>query len=139
MEGETMSVIYTFALGAVFAFLVSLVTVGVLRPHLARLLEELCGSRARASFWMVVSTLCIFLFGLLAGTVSYGYGAKAALSAQELFFGLITQMRVCLIGLLVSLLTVAWVLLRFTQRFEQGVCPAPSRDGDARATEPTPA
>src|SRR5262245_26428931 len=131
-----MSVIYTFALGAVFAFVVSLVTVSVLRPHLARLLEELCGTRARAGFWMVVSTLCIFLFGLLAGTVSYGYGGKAVLSAPELFFGLITQMRVCLIGLLLSLLTVGWVLLRFTQRFEEGACPAPPRDGDVRSTEP---
>jgi hypothetical protein len=102
---------------------VSLLTALVLRPHLAELLEELCGSRARASFWLVLSGLCLFLIGILAGTVSYGYGAGANLSAQELFFGLITQVRAGLVGLLVSLLCLAWVLLGFVRRFEEGLVP----------------
>jgi hypothetical protein len=118
-----MTVIQTFAIGAAFAFAVSLVTVFALRPHLARLLEELCGSRARASFWLVVSGLCIFFLGLLAGTVSYGYENKPNLTEQELFFGLVTQVRAGLIGLLASLLAVAWVLLAFIRRFEEQLIP----------------
>jgi hypothetical protein len=69
-----MRIIRALAIGAGFALLVSLMTVLVLRPHLARLLAELCGSPARASFWGVVSGLWVLLLGVLAGTTSFGYG-----------------------------------------------------------------
>jgi hypothetical protein len=118
-----MSVIQAFAIGAAFALVISLLTALALRPYLAELLEELCGSQARASFWMVLSGLSLFLVGILAGTVSYGYGAGTKLSPQELFFGLVTQVRAGLVGLLVSLLFLAWVLLGFVRRFEEGLIP----------------
>jgi hypothetical protein len=116
-----MSVVYSFAIGLAFALAVSLVTVLILRPHLSRLLEELCGSQARAGFWIVVSTLSIFLLGILAGTVNGGYPSADNPSAPQLFFGLVTQLRACLIGLLASLLVVAWLLLGFIRRFELGL------------------
>ena len=126
-----MSVIYSFAVGAALALAISLVTVLVLRPHLARLLDELCGTQARAGFWIVVSTLGILLLGILAGTVSSGYPSSESPSMQQLFFGLVTQLRSCLIGLLASLLAVAWVLVGSIRRFERGLSPAPRVDTPA--------
>ena len=113
-----MTVIYTFAIGTVFALVMSLATVLVLRPHLARLLEEICGNARRASFWIVLSCLCIFLLGVLAGSVSSGYPSTATPNTQQLFFGLITQVRSCLIGLLASLLVLAMMLMSSIRRFE---------------------
>src|SRR5437763_9691946 len=107
-----MTVIQAFGIGAA-AVLLSLLTVLALRAHLARLLEELCGSQARAGFWTVTSVLWIVLLGILAGTMDYGYGTAKNPGMQELFFGMVTQVRACLVGLLVSLLAVAWVLLGF--------------------------
>ena len=122
-----MAILYAFSLGSAFALAVSLVTALVLRPHLARLLEELCGSRARAGFWMAVSLLSMTLLGFLVGTTDAGYpvGEIAHPSTQQLFFGMVTQVRGALLGLLSSLLTVAWLLSGFIRRFEQGISPAP--------------
>jgi hypothetical protein len=120
-----MTLIYVFGLGVGAAVLLSLVTVVALRAHLANLLEEMCGSHARAGFWTTACVLWIVLLGLLAGTVSLGYGDGKILAAQDLFFGLVTQVRACLIGLLGSLMIVAWVLLGFIRRFERGMPSTP--------------
>jgi hypothetical protein len=130
-----MTVIIPFAIGTVFAFTSSLLAVAVLHPHLTRLLGELCGSRARANFWAVACTLCLLLLGVLAGTVSFGYPPGTNLSAQQVFFGFVTQVRACLLGLLVGVLTTAWLLIGSIRRFEQRLGPAPSAqaaDGSAR-------
>src|SRR6266536_6565290 len=120
-----MSVIPLFLIGATFALGLSLLTVLVLRPHLRRLLAELCGSQGRAGFWQVACTLCIFLVGILAGTVSSGYPHTVAASTQSLFFGLVTQLQSCLFGLLASILFTAWLLMGWIRRYEQGQLPPP--------------
>src|SRR5439155_26795986 len=102
----------------------------------ANLLEEMCGSRARAGFWTTASILWIVLLGLLAGTVSLGYGDGKGLSAQELFFGLVGQLRACLVGLLGSLMVMAWVLLGFVRRYEQAMTPPPLAPGDFPSEQP---
>ena len=128
-----MGVVTTFAIGMSLGLVVSVATVLVLRPHLASLLEEVCGTRARASFWVVTATLSLLLFGALASTVSFGYpGGRAAAGAAppELFFGLVTQLRTCLIGLLAGVLVVAWLLVGSVRRYEQVYGP-PLRPSDA--------
>lgn len=132
-----MNEIETFLAGLVLAFAVSLLAVLLLRPHLANLLAELCGSQARAGFWWVVSSLCILLFGILAGTLSYGYPDTANPSGQQLFFALVSQVRASLIGLLVSLLVVSWLLLGFIRRFEEGASPAPLRPAQPVPSAPS--
>jgi hypothetical protein len=132
-----MSVVYCFAIGLAFALTISLGTVLILRPHLSQLLQELCGSQARAGFWIVVSTLSIFLLGILAGTVNGGYPNGENLTTPQLFFGLVTQLRACLIGLLLSLLVVAWLLLGFIRRFELGLGrPVAGASGGPAGTTP---
>jgi hypothetical protein len=133
-----MTIIQAFVIGAGFALLVSLVTVLVLRPHLARLLRELCGSQARANFWVAVSGMWVLMLGFLAGTTQYGYDAGGRPVAESLFFGLVTQVRACLIGLLVSLLAVTWVLLGFIRRFELGISPAPPLEPEPIDVSPFP-
>jgi len=127
-----MSIIRIFAIGAGLSFLISLATVLVLRPHLVRLLEELCGSRSRAHFWMVTCTLSLLLLGMLAGTSDSGYPDLDQPSNRQLFFGLVYQVRLSLLGLLSGLGAVAWLLLSFLRRFEKGVIPAPLREAPAR-------
>ena len=115
-----MSVVTTFALGACIGLAVSLITVFVLRPHLTNLLSEICGTPARASFWVVTATLSLFLFGVLASTVSFGYPiARDAATVSQLFFGLVMQLRACLFGLLAGVLVVAWLLVGSIRRYEQ--------------------
>jgi hypothetical protein len=132
-----MTIIQTYSIGAAFSIVLSLIAILVLRPHLTRLLEELCGNSQRAAFWGIVSGLFIFLTGVLAGTVTYGYGNLSALATeQSLFFGLITQIRACLFGLLFAVLMVAWVLLGFIRRFEHGLLPPPP-EPQGRPVSPT--
>ncbi len=114
-----MSVIPFFLIGATFALGISLLTVLVLRPHLRKLLAELCGSGARAGFWVAACSLCIFLLGILAGTVDWGYPAGSNPPVQPVFFGLVTQLRACLVGLLGSVMFTAWLLLGWICQFEQ--------------------
>jgi hypothetical protein len=115
-----MAVVLTFAIAGVIAVLATAVTVAVLRPHLLRLLDELCGSRGRASFWLVVSLLTIAICGVLSGTATYGYPDQdQAASSQDVFLGALTQLRPLLIGLLGSVLLVAWVVGQGIRGFER--------------------
>src|SRR5258708_6855203 len=61
-----MGPMLTFAVAGVVALGATLGTVLLLRPHLQRLLDELCGTRARAGFWLAVSLLAIAICRLLA-------------------------------------------------------------------------
>jgi hypothetical protein len=127
-----MSIIRIFAIGAGLAFLISLGVAVVLRPHLARLLEELCGSRSRARFWMVTCILSLLLLGMLGGTSGSGYPDLDQPSPRQLLFGLVYQVRFSLIALLSGLMTVAWLLLEFIRRLEKGLIPAPLTEPPAR-------
>ena len=126
-----MSVITTFGLGVLLGLAVSILTVFVLRPHLANLLSEICGTPARAGFWVVTATLSLFLFGALTSTVSLGYPVTSdSAPTAQLFFGFVMQLRACLFGLLSGVLVVAWLLVGSIRRYEQlygpPVVPAPS-------------
>lgn len=114
-----MGPMLVFAVAGVIALGATLATVLLLRPHLARLLDELCGTRARAGFWLVVSLLAIGICGLLAGTSTYGYPDPATASTQDLFLGGVTQVRLLLVGLLGSVLVVAWGLVQAMGAFER--------------------
>jgi hypothetical protein len=120
-----MTVITLFLIGAAITSVMSSLTVLVLRPHLAKLLGELCGSAARAAFWLAAFCLSIFLFGILAGTVQLGYPEGSNAPAPQLFFGLVTQLRACVLGLLLSVIATAWLLLGMVRRYEQGGTPPP--------------
>jgi hypothetical protein len=114
-----MGPMLAFAVAGVIALGATLATVLLLRPHLQRLLDELCGTPARAGFWMAVSLLAIGICGVLAGTSTYGYPDASTPSTQDVFLGGITQLRLLLVGLLGSVLLVAWGLVQAIRGFER--------------------
>ena len=131
-----MSVVTTFGLGVCIGLAVSLVTVFVLRPHLTNLLGEICGTPARAGFWVVTATLSLFLFGALTSTVSFGYPIlNDSATVPMLFFGFVMQLRACLFGLLAGVLVVAWLLVGSIRRYEQLYGPPVAGMPEAAAPE----
>jgi len=108
-----------FAVAGLIAVGATLATVMLLRPHLQRLLDEVCGTPARAGFWLATSLLAIAIIGVLAGTSTYGYPDAATASAQDVFLGGVTQLRLFLVGLLGSVLAIAWGLVQAIRAFER--------------------
>jgi hypothetical protein len=115
-----MQSVIAFTVAGVVALLATAATVLLLRPHLDRLLTELCGTRARAGFWLVVSLLAIGITGVLSGTATIGYPDAADASTHDVFLGGVTQVRLLLVGLLGSVLVVAWGLVQAIRGFERG-------------------
>jgi len=103
-----MDLTLTFSLVAAIGAAATALVVLLLRPHLHRLLLDLCGSPARAGFWLAATLLGLGLCGLLSATSTLGYSDDG--TPHELFLGGVSQLRVLLIGLLGSLVVVAWVL-----------------------------
>jgi len=120
-----MTTIQLFLAATALAAALSTALALVLRPHLGRLLNEVCASHARAGFWLAVSLLSIGLFGLLAGTTWSSYPVGESPLWHDLFFGFVDQVRAGLFGLLLSLLVVSGVLLFAIQRFERRLVPHP--------------
>lgn len=117
-----MTVVLVFFAGMVLAAVAAAVLIGMLRPHLERLLAEVCGTQARAGFWTVTSLISIALVTFLFSTVTFYPDGDP--SGRDLFFGLVGQLRAGLLGLLGSMLVVAWVLVASIRRFERRLSPA---------------
>lgn len=109
-----MDLTLTFSLVALVGAAATALVLAVLRPHLRRLLLEICGNEARAGFWLAAAVLGVGLCGLLSATSTLGYDG----SANDLFFGGVSQLRYVLVGLLGSLVVVAWVLGVVIRGFE---------------------
>jgi hypothetical protein len=103
-----MDLTLTFTAVAAIGAAATALVVLLLRPHLRRLLVELCGSGTRAGFWLSATLIGVALSGLLSATSTLGYSNDG--SPNDLFLGGVSQLRVLLIGLLGSLVVVAWVL-----------------------------
>lgn len=112
-----MDLTLTFTAVALVGTAATALVVVVLRPHLRHLLLEICGSRSRAGFWLSATLLGVALCGLLSATSTLGYSNDG--SPHDLFLGGVSQLRVLLIGLLGSLVVVAWILGVVIKGFEQ--------------------
>jgi hypothetical protein len=112
-----MDLTLTFTVVAAVGATATALVVLLLRPHLRRLLTEICGSGSRAGFWLAATLIGVALCGLLAATSTLGYANDG--SPNDLFLGGVSQLRVVLIGLLGSLVAVAWVLGVVIKGFEQ--------------------
>jgi hypothetical protein len=107
----------TFTAVALIGAAATAAVVLLLRPHLRRLLVEICGSGPRAGFWLAAALLGVALCGLLSATSTLGYSNDG--SPHDLFLGGVSQLRVLLVGLLGSLVVVAWALGAAIKGFEQ--------------------
>jgi hypothetical protein len=90
----------------------------LLRDRLEAILVEITGSSPRAAYWTVTSLVAISLVAVLTGTMTSTYPGDGS-SSTDLFFGVMGQVRYGLLGLLGSLLVVAFILMRMISRFER--------------------
>ena len=97
-----MSTIIVFLTELVFTLLISLLLVGYLRPHLHRVLIDLCATDKRAQFWTVFSN--ILLVGLPC-IIVLGFHPEAS-TLEESFFEVIGHLSGNLAGFLFALVLV---------------------------------
>ena len=104
-----METIKIYLLQIVITGAISLSVVFYLRPHLRRILADLCGTQERAQFWVVFSS--ILLVGL---PLIFGMGYNPLNSAPEmLFFDAASQIRINLLGFLIALLGIGFIVSFF--------------------------
>lgn len=116
--GHTVSPTAVFVLVSLVTLAVLAATLRVLRPRLRSMLVELCGSEARAEFWVTVGTWWVGIIGVLAGTVNHGYALGGSPADAHLLGAVMTQLRTFLAGLLGAILVLALGLPRWIRREE---------------------
>ena len=102
-----MNEIATFTLGLGIALAISSGVVIYLRPHLRKILVDLCGTESRADFWTAFSNVSLTLVPLICAMF-----ARPELGGDT-FFSVSAQIRWALIGLVVAVTILGLVLSRF--------------------------
>ncbi|MFN0242269.1 MAG: hypothetical protein ACKVWV_05195 [Planctomycetota bacterium] len=103
-----MNALWIFVIGASVSVGLAGLTVAGLRPSLASLLEELCGSSTRARFWLVLmalGTLLVTLFCVLLAL------PEASAWEQPAWREMLVSVRIGIFGLLLCLALLAFVLM----------------------------
>jgi hypothetical protein len=102
-----MANLWMFVLGLAITILTSALVVKYLRPSLAQLLTDLCGSQERAAFWTAFSTITIASVPLIFALADVPTtGASPLLQIAD-------QLKWGLIGMVLSVLVLGWVLRGF--------------------------
>ena len=104
-----MNSIITFLIEIFVTLGATLLITGYLRPHLKRILVDLCKTEERAQFWIVFSN--ILLIGL-PSILALGYRPKAH-GVEELFFEVIGRISGNLGGYLTALVGVGMAVSFF--------------------------
>ncbi|NJC96737.1 MAG: hypothetical protein C3F07_12875 [Anaerolineales bacterium] len=104
-----MSTIVSFLVQLVLTFLIVFMIVGYLRPHLRKVLVDLCGTEERAQFWTAFSN--ILLIGL---PVIFAMNYRPEFSNMEdLFFNVAGKLSGNLGGLLLALICIGIIVSFF--------------------------
>lgn len=104
-----MNTIFPFFIELALTFIISALLIRYLRPHLRRILADLCGTEDRAQFWTVFSN--ILLIGLPM-IIALSYQPRAG-STQELFFEVVGKLSGNLGGFLFALIGVGLIVSFF--------------------------
>jgi len=97
-----MNTIEIYLLQIAISTAISIAVVAYFRPHLQRILKDLCGTDERAQFWVIFSS--ILLVGL---PLIFGLGYRPDDSIPEmLFFDAASQVRFNMIGFLLALIGI---------------------------------
>jgi len=91
----------------------SLGVVFYLRGHLRPLVIELCGSSARAEFWLALSYLNLILVPIIFAL----YSEPQVAPDKSVAFAMADQLKVALVGLVATLVVLGIVLMNFVRRF----------------------
>jgi uncharacterized membrane protein YhaH (DUF805 family) len=97
-----METIQTYLFQIAVTGAISLGATAYLRPHLRRILTELCGTTERAQFWVVFSSILLVGLPLIIGL---GYNPMESAS-DSLFFDAAGQVRANMIGFVLALLGI---------------------------------
>jgi hypothetical protein len=104
-----MNTIFTFLIEVATTLIAVLLITGYLRPHLKRILVDLCSTEERAQFWIVFSNILLVGLPLI---LAFGYRPKAN-EVDELFFEVIGRLSGNLGGYLTALVGVGMVVSFF--------------------------
>lgn len=104
-----MNTIVSYLVQLVVTFIVVSVIVGYIRPHLRRVLVDLCGTEERAQFWTVFSN--ILLIGMpMIFALNY---KPVSMNTEELFFDVAGKLSGNLGGLLLALVCIGIIVSFF--------------------------
>jgi hypothetical protein len=98
-----------FLITQAITLLVSLGVVAFIRRHLGNVLTDLTGTAQRAAFWVALTSLLLVLVPLIVAM----FVPREALSDDPAFFRLVAQLRWSLVGLVVTLLSCAFIIIGF--------------------------
>lgn len=107
-----MNITRIFLAGAGIAVAISFAAVVYLRPHLKRILLDLCGTEDRASFWAAFSNLALVLTPLI---FAMQYRPETGLGTSPVL-EMAAQLKWALIGLVASVLVLGFVVSAFIPR-----------------------
>jgi len=97
--------------------------VAYVKKHLKTLLLELCGTPERASFWLAFSNVTLILVPLIfALDYKLEFGPE-----KPAIFEMATQLKYALIGFVLTLDSLALILIRFIPRDKNILAGAPQR------------
>jgi len=97
-----MNTIEVYLLQIAISAGISIAAVAYFRPHLRRILKDLCGTDERAQFWVVFSSILLVGIPLIFGL---GYQPEEG-SSGMLFFDAASQVRFNMVGFLLALIGI---------------------------------
>jgi hypothetical protein len=104
-----MSDIAIFLVGVGLTLLTTALVVFYFRPHLHRILLDLCGTEDRARFWTAFSNITLLLIPLI---FAMSYRPKTG-ELFPIFFELSNQFKWGLVGLVSSIVVTGFMISRF--------------------------
>ncbi len=113
-----MNTILIYLAQLIVTLLACLGLAAYIRPHLRRVLADLCGTEERALFWTVFSNLMLVVMPVIFGL---GF-VPVAETSPAAFFELADQLRWNLLGFIFSLVCIAGAVAFFAM-----VAPRPTK------------
>ena len=107
-----MTDIVAFLMGLGITLAITIAAVVYLRPHLRKILIDLCGTEERGDFWTAFSNVTIVLVPLICAMFS----PPKTGTGTSLFFEISGQLKWARIGLVGAVVLMALVISRFMPR-----------------------
>ncbi len=104
-----MNEVMSFGIGLGVTLLISVLVVVYLRPHLRRILLDLCETEDRANFWTAFTNVMVVLSPLICAMFHRPTGG----GDSAVFFDISTQLRWALVGLIGTVIVLGAVIARF--------------------------
>ena len=104
-----MDNVVVYSIGMALTVLASLGVIVYMKSHLLKILIDLCGTLDRAKFWLVFSNVTLLMIPLIAA-MSF----RPDLNRYDsIFFALIDQIKLGLLGLIATVIVVGYMMSRF--------------------------